>query len=97
MASAKRRKSPNRHSDEEYLGIDIGSHDDFPAAVKCRKTALIVTRKEHPCFGTGPSNSQHIIPMGSRVYRETGKCEGKFGSVYLCLPCADFWLEPERR
>ena len=82
------------HTDDQYLSIDIGAGDDFPAEVECRKTKLVTTRKEQTCFGLG-RNDMHVIPKGTRVHRETGKCEGKFGTVYLCLPCADKWLEPE--
>jgi hypothetical protein len=82
------------HTDAQYLALDIGAGDDFPAEVQARKTALVVTRKEHTCFGTA-AGKQHPIPIGTRVYRESGKCEGTFGTVYVCLPCADIWLEPD--
>jgi hypothetical protein len=82
------------HTDEQYLAYDIGAGDDFPAAVECHKTALVVTSKEHECFGVG-GREQHAIPAGTRVYRETGKCEGHFGTVYMCLPCVDICLEPD--
>jgi hypothetical protein len=82
------------HADEQYLAFDPGAGDDFPAEVECRKTALVITRKEHICFGTG-ANKQHPIPKGTRVFRESGKCEGKFGTCYMCLPCVDICLEPD--
>jgi hypothetical protein len=82
------------HTDKQYLGYDPGAGDDFPAEVECRNTSLVVTRKEHMCFGVG-CGGQHVIPAGTRVYRETGKCEGKFGTVYMCLPCVDIALEPD--
>jgi hypothetical protein len=82
------------HTDAEYLAFDPGAGDDFPAEVECRKTALVVTRKEHTCFGW-KGDMQHKIPPGTRVYRESGKCEGHFGTVYMCLPCVDISLEPE--
>lgn len=82
------------HTDKQYLDLDVGSYDDFPAEVECRKTALVVTRKEHLCFGFG-RGGQHKIPTGTRVIKESGKCEGDFRTCYLCLPCADRWLEPD--
>ena len=89
------RKGPApKHTDAEYLAFDPGAGDDFPAEVECRKTALVITRKEHKCFGW-KADTQHPIPAGTRVYKETGKCEGHFGSVYICLPCVDICLEPE--
>jgi hypothetical protein len=91
---SKRRGPAPKHTDKQYLSFDPGSGDDFPVEVECRKTALIVTRHTHTCFGTG-ANEQHTIPAGTRVFRETGKCEGRFGTVYMCLPCVDIALEPE--
>lgn len=89
------RKGPApKHTDAEYLAFDPGAGDDFPAEVECRKTALVITRKEHKCFGW-KADTQHPIPAGTRVYKETGKCEGHFGSVYICLPCVDISLEPD--
>lgn len=44
---------PPKHTNEQYLAFDPGAGDDFPAEVECRKTALIITRFEHTCFGTG--------------------------------------------
>jgi hypothetical protein len=87
--------TPRKHTEAEYLAFDPGAGDDFPAAVEFRKTALVMTRKEHQCYGTG-AGKQHVIQPGTRVYRETGKCEGHTGTVYICLPCLDFLLEPER-
>lgn len=90
-----RRSDPApTHSDSEYLDFDPGAGDDFPVEVECRKTALVITRKEHMCFGVA-SGTQHKIPPGTRVFRETGKCEGRFGTVYICLPCVDIYLEPD--
>ena len=86
---------PPKHSDDQYLQYDPGAGDDFPAEVECRKTALVITQKEHKCFGWNRDTTQHSIPIGTRVYRETGKCEGKFGTVYICLNCLDYALEPE--
>jgi len=89
------RKDPApTHTNEQYLAFDPGAGDDFPAPVECRKTALIITRYEHTCFGAR-TGGQHVIPKGTRVFRETGKCEGKFGTCYMCLPCVDICLEPE--
>lgn len=90
----KKRGPAPTHADAEYLAYDPGAGDDFPAEVEARKTALVVTRKEHKCFGIR-AGGQHPIPAGTRVYRESGKCEGKFGTVYICLPCVDIALEPE--
>jgi hypothetical protein len=89
-----RRGPAPTHTDAQYLAFDPGAGDDFPVEVECRKTKLIVTRHKHTCFGTG-ANKQHKIPVGPRVFRETGKCEGRFGTVYVCLPCVDICLEPE--
>ena len=82
------------HTDAQYLAFDPGAGDDFPAEVECRKTALVVTRASHTCFGV-KMGGQHEIPAGTRVFRESGKCEGKFGTCYMCLPCVDIALEPE--
>lgn len=82
------------HSDEQYLAFDPGAGDDFPVAVECRKTALVITKKEHFCMGTGAGKG-HTIPTGTRAFRESGKCQGKFGTSYMCLPCVDVFLEPE--
>lgn len=90
------RKGPApKHSDSEYLAFDPGAGDDFPAEVECRRTALVVTRYEHLCWGWCAGRKAHKIPAGTRVFRETGKCEGKFGTVYMCLPCVDIALEPD--
>ena len=90
----KKKGPAPSHTDEQYLAFDPGADDDFPAEVECRKTALVVTRKEHTCFGW-KQNTQHAIPSGTRVFRESGKCEGHFGTNYMCLPCVDICLEPE--
>ena len=82
------------HTNEQYLRFDPGAGDDFPVAVECRRTSLVITRKEHTCFGI-VAGGQHPIPAGTRVFKETGKCEGKFGTVYICLPCVDIALEPD--
>ena len=88
-----RRKGPApTHTDKEYLEFDLGAGDDFPAEVEARKTSLVVTRKEHICFGW-KAGTQHLIPPGTRVFRESGKCEGHFGTNYMCLPCVDIALE----
>jgi hypothetical protein len=78
----------------EHVAETPDAGDDFPAEVECRKTALVTTRTKHTCFGIG-AGKQHEIAPGTRVYKETGKCEGKFGSCYMCLPCVDICLEPE--
>lgn len=89
------RKGPApKHEDWQYLAFDPGAGDDFPAEVECRKTKLVVTRKEHTCAGW-KQDTQHPIPIGTRVFRESGKCEGQFGTCHICLPCIDFALEPE--
>jgi hypothetical protein len=80
------------HSDGQYLAYDPGSGDNFPVEVECRKTALVITRKVHQCWSC---SGNHEIPAGTRVFRESGKCEGKFGTSYSCLPCVDIALEPE--
>ena len=89
-----KRGKPPTHTDVQYLAFDPGAGDDFPEEVECRKTQLVVTRVSHKCFGIS-AGKQHDIPAGTRVYKETGKCEGTFGSVYICLPCLDIALEPE--
>lgn len=89
-----RSKLAPTHTDDQYLSYDPGAGDDFPVAVECRKTTLVVTKKPHTCFGI-VAGGQHEIPKGTRVFRESGKCEGKFGTVYICLPCVDKALEPE--
>lgn len=93
-AIATRRGPAPTHTDEQYLAYDLGAGDDFPAEVECRKTAIVITRKEHLCYGVR-CRAQKVIPAGTRAVRETGKCEGKFGSAYICLPCIDVALEPE--
>ena len=91
----KHKKDPApTHTDEQYLAFDPGAGDDFPAPVEARKTKLVVTRKEHICIGWR-ADTQHSIPAGKRVYRESGKCEGVFGTNYMCLPCIDIALEPD--
>ena len=82
------------HTDAQYLAFAPGAGDDFPAEIECHKTSLVITRLKHTCFGV-VAGAQHEIPPGTRVYRETGKCEGKFGTVYICLPCVDIALEPD--
>ena len=93
MSGPKTAPAPT-HTDAQYLAYSPGAGDDFPLAVECRKTALVVTRKEHVCFGVRAGES-HTIPSGTRVFRESGKCEGKFGTCYACLPHVDIALEPE--
>jgi hypothetical protein len=86
------------HTDEQYLAFDPGAGDDFPVEVECRKTNLVITKIKHNCVGarrTGVHRYQHPIPAGTRVLRESGKCEGRFGTCYICLPCVDICLEPE--
>jgi hypothetical protein len=90
----KRNGPAPKHTDKQYLAFDPGAGDDFPEKVECRKTALVTTRVKHICFGTGAGKQHELLP-GTRVYKETGKCEGTFGSVYMCLPCVDICLEPE--
>jgi hypothetical protein len=90
----QRDKQPPSHTDTQYLAFDPGAGDDFPADVECRKTSLVVTRKEHMCMGYW-CKAAKTIPAGTRVFKEVGKCEGHFGSVYICLPCVDVALEPE--
>jgi hypothetical protein len=91
----KHRKGPApTHTDEQYLAFDPGASDDFPVEVEARKTKLVVTRKEHICFGW-KADTQHSIQAGTRVFRESGKCEGQFGTNYMCLPCLDIALEPD--
>lgn len=90
----KRSGPAPSHTDAEYLAFDPGAGDDFPAEVECRKTKLVVTRHEHQCFGW-MAGTQHKIAPGTRVYCETGKCEGHFGTVYICFSCLDIALEPE--
>jgi hypothetical protein len=85
-------KAPT-HTDEQYLAYDPGAGDDFPAEVEARKTSLVVTRKEHPCMGHVCRGK--VIPTGTRVFRESGKCEGRFSTCYVCLPCVDIALEPD--
>ena len=88
----RKTDTPPTHTDEQYLAFDPGAGDDFPAEVECRKTALVITRKPHPCCA---SRGNHLIPRGTRAFRESGKCEGTFGTCYACLPCVDRALEPE--
>lgn len=94
MAALKKAGPPPSHTDEQYLAFDPGAGDDFPLEVECRKTAIVVTKKTHTCFGVR-AGGLHSIAAGTRVYRESGKCEGTFGTVYMCLPCVDICLEPE--
>jgi hypothetical protein len=93
-AYATKTGPPPTHTDAQYLSFDPGAGDDFPVAVEARKTALVVTRKEHICPGICAGEA-HTIPIGTRVFRESGKCEGSFGTVYYCLSHVDVALEPE--
>jgi hypothetical protein len=90
----RRKDLAPTHTDDQYLAFDPGAGDDFPVEVECRKTSLVVTKKEHWCLGVR-AGADHMIPVGTRVFRETGKCEGQFGTCYMCLPCVDIMLEPE--
>lgn len=86
--------TPPCHTDEQYLAYNPSAGDDFPAPVEARKTRIVITQKEHLCMGH-LCRAQKIIPVGSRVFRESGKCEGVFSTCYVCLPCIDFALEPD--
>ena len=44
------------------------------------------TRKDHVCEGC-----LQKIKVGSHAKYLVGVFEGDFSSVYLCIPCHDFW------
>jgi hypothetical protein len=88
-----KKGNPPTHTDEQYLELDPGA-GDRDVDIQCRRTKLVITKAEHTCFGIG-AGKQHSIPIGARVFRESAKVDGQFGTCYVCLPCADFMLEPD--
>lgn len=75
------------HGDEKYLTFDFWGPEDCDK--ECMTSKLVVTRKEHTCHGWSLGSSLHLIPKGTKAYKESGKVEGQFGSCFVCLECFD--------
>jgi hypothetical protein len=82
-----------RHADTFYLKQDWFGPDE--SYLECVKTSIITTRNEHLCMF--PDSDQHIIPRGSRAFKESAKVDGQFQTNYCCLKCLDDWAEQEKR
>lgn len=79
------------HTDKEYLSANPFEGDDVE--VECHRVKLIVARTSHRCAGSFLGNKEHVIPAGQRVWRESAKVDGQFGTCYVCLPCLDVILD----
>lgn len=76
-----------QYSDEKYLRFDFWGPEDSDK--QCMSQKLVVTRKEHTCHGWSVGSNGHVIPKGTKTYKESGKVEGQFGSCFVCLECFD--------
>lgn len=76
-----------KYSEKAYLSYDPFAGDDVE--IEFRKISIVTTRVPHECCVPTSKESRHVIPAGSRVWREQGKCEGAVGTNYCCLPCLD--------
>lgn len=76
-----------KHSDEKYLRFDFWGPEDYEK--KLFSSGLVKTRKEHDCHGWDAESNGHVVPKGTKVYKEQALVEGKFGSCFVCLECFD--------
>ena len=84
-----------RFSDEEYLRFDP-FEGDRDVDIRNHIVKMVTTRKPHTCaMPTGPMESQHTIPAGSRVRYESAIVDGEWGSYHVCTACMDRWLIDE--
>jgi hypothetical protein len=79
----------DEYSDEQYLNGGYFSEDE-----ECTNHSMkiVTTRKEHECSGVA-GTKRHTFPAKSRAIYETAiHDKHKHVSNYICLPCADTWL-----
>ncbi len=87
------------YSDEIFVRYNP-FQGDRDITIECRKVRIVTIRKEQPCAAAHlsyePMDTQdHMIPAGSRAWKETAKAEGQFGSCYCCLPCLARLMDQE--
>lgn len=80
-----------KYAEAAYLHYDPFAGDDV--TIEFRKISIVTTRRPHECCVPTSKEQRHIIPAGSKVWRETGKCEGAAGSNYCCFECLDREIE----
>ena len=76
---------------EEYLACE-GMLDGRDEDIRCRTVSVVTTRKPHECFSFD-CRGLHAVPAGTRAIYEHAIVDGKWGSFYTCLECADSWLD----
>jgi hypothetical protein len=75
-------------TDDVYLACSPFEDRDVVYAFYTKK--IVTTRKPHPCaVGSNALLRPHVIPVGSRAVRETGKLDGEVVSCYWCFGCLD--------
>lgn len=74
------------HTEAQYLRFDPFTGDKDPLPVEFRRIRIVTTRKEHQCLPTWKTEG-HTIPAGTRAWKETGKCDGRVASIFICMDC----------
>jgi len=76
-----------KYSERAYLAYDPFASDDV--RIDFRKISIVKTKVPHECCVPTSKQPRHIIPAGTRVWLEKGKCEGVVASNYCCFDCLD--------
>jgi hypothetical protein len=56
-------------------------------------TSLVKVRKEHECMGVDPDGECEIKPGDFAICEKAIHVDSGRVSCYVCLPCADKWVE----
>lgn len=81
-----------RFTKEQYLSAMEGYFGP-DEEISNQVVSVVKVRKNHECMGVEKVDD-HEIPAGSTAVRETAIQQGVGRvSCYVCLPCADKWVE----
>lgn len=84
---------PQKYTDKEYLDAEYFEPDE---EITNHAMKIVTTRTEHECSSVFVGHP-HVIPPNTKAILETAihADDGRV-SNYLCLSCADQWLDHVR-
>lgn len=82
-----------KYSDEQYLEQAPDGYFGIDEEHSHHAVKMVTTRTPHQCSGTAETE-RHDLPPGTRaIYESSIHVDAGRVSNYLCLPCADTWLD----
>lgn len=81
-----------KYTKEQYLEAMCG-YFGLDDEISNEETTLVKTRTEHRCVGIEHDRNNLILAGNYMICQKAIHCDLGRVSCYVCLPCADKWVE----